>query len=46
MVGGGLAGGMLAWQSGMKAMLFGAAGFAAFSGAIDAYMRKEPPDDD
>ncbi|KAI9599931.1 hypothetical protein KEM48_000039 [Puccinia striiformis f. sp. tritici PST-130] len=46
LAGGGLAGGMLAWQSGMKAMLFGAAGFAAFSGAIDAYMRREPPDDD
>lgn len=46
LAGGGLAGGVLAWQSGMKAMLLGALGFAAFSGAIDAYMRRELPDDD
>ncbi|MBW0526049.1 hypothetical protein O181_065764 [Austropuccinia psidii MF-1] len=46
LAGGAMAGGILAWKSGMKAMMFGAVGFAAFSGAIDAYMRKEPVDDD
>lgn len=37
---------MLGRNSGIKAMLFGGAGFALFSGAIDLYMRKEKPDED
>ncbi|CAH7684353.1 Tim17/Tim22/Tim23/Pmp24 family-domain-containing protein [Phakopsora pachyrhizi] len=45
-VGGGVAGGILAWKSGFKPMIYGAIGFAAFSAAIDAYMRKESPDED
>lgn len=44
-----LTGGGLAYKSGPQAALFGCAGFAAFSTAIDLYMRSEngkPPADD
>jgi len=38
-LGGGITGGILARASGPQAVAFGAVGFAAFSGAIDWYMR-------
>lgn len=37
-----IAGGVLARNSGPKAVLAGGAAFAAFSAAIDLYLRKEP----
>ncbi|KAM0756104.1 Tim17-domain-containing protein [Meredithblackwellia eburnea MCA 4105] len=43
---GAFSGAVLGRNSGMKAMVFGAAGFAAFSAAIDSYMRWDTPDED
>ncbi|KAI5476249.1 mitochondrial import inner membrane translocase subunit TIM22 [Pseudohyphozyma bogoriensis] len=43
---GAISGSVLARNSGVKAMVFGGAGFAAFSAAIDLYMRWESPDED
>ena len=37
LIAGGFSGAVLARSSGLKAMLFGGAGFAAFSGAIDLW---------
>lgn len=44
--GGLVSGAVLGRNSGIKAMIFGGLGFAAFSGAIDLYMRKDKPDED
>ncbi|KAF5317295.1 hypothetical protein D9611_004014 [Ephemerocybe angulata] len=41
-----VAGGILARNSGPKAVLGGGLAFAAFSAAIDAFIRREPSDDD
>jgi len=41
-----VAGGVLARNSGPKAALGGGLAFAAFSAAIDLFIRREPPDDD
>jgi len=41
-----VAGAILARKSGPKASLGGGLAFAAFSGAIDLYLRREPSDDD
>ncbi|OAX38053.1 Tim17-domain-containing protein [Rhizopogon vinicolor AM-OR11-026] len=41
-----VAGGVLARNSGPKAVLGGGLAFAAFSAAIDLFMRREPSDDD
>lgn len=38
-------GGALAYKAGPQAAAFGCGGFAAFSAAIDAYMRSEGSDD-
>jgi hypothetical protein len=40
-----VAGAILARTSGPKAMLFGGGAFAAFSGAIDMYFRREAADE-
>nr|GAT57858.1 predicted protein [Mycena chlorophos] len=44
--GGFVTGGILARNAGPKAAFGGGLAFAAFSTAIDAFMRREPPDDD
>lgn len=41
-----VSGAVLARNSGPRAMAFGGLGFAAFSAAIDSYMRRDVPDDD
>ncbi|KWU45932.1 hypothetical protein RHOSPDRAFT_32410 [Rhodotorula sp. JG-1b] len=41
-----VSGAVLARNSGPRAMAFGGLGFAAFSAAIDSYMRRDTPDDD
>ncbi|TEB38466.1 mitochondrial import inner membrane translocase subunit TIM22 [Coprinellus micaceus] len=41
-----LAGGVLARNAGPKAVVGGGLAFAAFSAAIDAFMRREPSEDD
>ncbi|KDN53403.1 Tim17-domain-containing protein [Tilletiaria anomala UBC 951] len=45
LISGCFAGSILARSSGPKAMIGGGIAFAAFSGAIDLYFRKEPADD-
>lgn len=45
-VAGGIVGGFMARAGGPGAMAFGAAGFAAFSYAIELYMHREPDPDD
>ncbi|KAH8926773.1 Tim17-domain-containing protein [Atractiella rhizophila] len=41
-----ITGGWLARASGPRATLLGGLGFAAFSGAIDMYLRRDTPDED
>lgn len=41
-----ISGGVLARNSGPRAMLLGGAGFALFSTAIEKYMRWDSPDED
>lgn len=44
--GGFITGALLARNSGPQGIMAGAVGFAAFSGAIDLYMRRQPSDED
>ncbi|BGO93744.1 RHTO0S10e04434g1_1 [Rhodotorula toruloides] len=41
-----ISGAVLARNSGPRAMVLGGMGFAAFSAAIDSYMRRDTPDED
>ncbi|GAA6061006.1 hypothetical protein JCM10212_001062 [Sporobolomyces blumeae] len=41
-----ISGAVLARNSGPKSMLLGGMGFAAFSAAIDSYLRRDTPDED
>ncbi|GAA5824942.1 hypothetical protein JCM5353_002943 [Sporobolomyces roseus] len=41
-----ISGGVLARNNGPKSMVLGGLGFAAFSAAIDSYLRRETPDED
>lgn len=41
-----ISGAVLARKSGPRAMVLGGMGFAAFSAAIDTYMRRDTPDED
>ncbi|KAK4057125.1 Mitochondrial import inner membrane translocase subunit tim22 [Microbotryomycetes sp. JL221] len=43
---GAISGAVLARNSGLRAMVLGGLGFAAFSGAIDTYIRWDSPDED